>query len=231
LIVNVAHLQALPATVASPQYFLLDNAIEILANGGVTLVSKHTGPSPEFNSAQFVFDASATDEGFGTPGNGEVSFGFIWKNPSDADAVVNINGYIALNGLCSVISNGGWFGEGFSNLYVSTSLRINELWNPPPEPMEQPSQSQQALSLSCDSIGLFASSHTAFENLFRGFDLQYSQLVFPPKGTAIFEVVCSFFTWSHDGVAHGSFKDNGREVFSPGVLITVLPSLTTQAAV
>ncbi len=231
LIANVAHLQAIPATVASPTYFLLDTATEISSNGGVTLVSKHIGPSPEFNSAQFHFDGDAADAGFGTPGSGEVSFGFLWQNPSHVSAVINIDGYIALNGLCSVISNGGFWGKGFSNLSISTSLIINELWNSPPtSPIEQPSQSQQALSLSCDSIGPFASSHIAFENLFRGFDLQFSQLVVPPKGTVGFEVVCTLFTWMNDGAAHGIFNDRGREAFSPGVLIAVLPSLTATRA-
>ncbi len=42
LIANVAHLQAIPATVASPTYFLLDTATEISSNGGVTPLFPNT---------------------------------------------------------------------------------------------------------------------------------------------------------------------------------------------
>src|SRR5260221_1325603 len=189
---------ALPDAPARP--VLLDTATEIVvgspnSSAFFTQISTGTGPGSASNFAQFQFDKSFGEPGiidFGTIGEVEVSFGFLLQNPSDNNAVVNVDCYILLNGFCWVFSDGGFLpGNRFSRLYVDAILVIHELWNEPPtSPIEQPYQSRNALDISCDSWGFLASVGHDEGNLFRGFDLGYSQFVLLPKGTAMFQVIC-----------------------------------------
>ena len=119
----------------------------------ITLDSSHIGPTPENNWARFFHDVSHGD-GFDV-GSGVVSFGFLWQNPSDKAVVVNVHGYLVLDGFCSVFSNGGFIALAFAELNVDADLVIHELWNDPPtSPVAQSTQSQNALTLSCESLGI-----------------------------------------------------------------------------
>ena len=199
---------------APAQHVLLDTATEIFASSGITLDSSHIGPTPESNFAKFLWKASAGDAGFSTPFGETVSFGFLWQNPSDSQAVVSADGYIVLNGFCSVFSDGDFFGTGVSRLSVDVGLQISELWNDPP--------TQNALSLYCDSFGFLAAGNADGQSLFRGFDLLSSQFVVPPKGTVGFSVFCNFFAEMFNGQTENDFSFGGRQLLCPGVLLNVL---------
>src|SRR4051794_159738 len=153
------HFETLALPDAPAQHFLLDTATEISATSGITLDSTHIGPIPENNSARFIYDASVGDIKFGHANVEQVSFGFLWQNPRrKRNAIVSIQGFIVLNGLCLVHSNGAIIlSGGFSHLSIDVDLFIHELWNDPPtSPIQQSGQSQTALpDLSCNSIGAF----------------------------------------------------------------------------
>ena len=153
------------------------------------------------------------------------SFGFLWQNPSDNYAVVNVDGYIVLNGYLTVLADGGYVVlNDFSQLRVDASLDIHELWNEPfTSPIRQPAQSQSALDLDVSVAGIVAPGGIDGQNLYRGFDLQYSQFVMPPKGLAMFVVSSGIATTIRNGQAYAYFDGPSQQVLSPGVLITVLP--------
>jgi hypothetical protein len=224
LSVRLANLKALPPPPDAPaQFVVLDTAAEIFTFPGITLDFMHVGPSPEYNSAKFLLKASAGEAGFNA--FEQVSFGgFFWQNPSDRPVVVNVHGYIVLNGLCSVFSDGGpFFGSRFSHLFVDVDLQIHELWNDPAtSPIGQPGQSQNALSLRCDSSGFLDTGCANGESLFRGFDLQFNQFMVPPKGIARFDIDCLFSSFMGNGETQSDFSFGGRQLLCPGVLLNVL---------
>jgi hypothetical protein len=202
------------------EFFLLDTAAEITALG-ITLDSSHIGPTPENNWARFFHDVSHGD-GFDV-GSGVVSFGFLWQNPSDKAVVVNVHGYLVLDGFCSVFSNGGFIALAFAELNVDADLVIHELWNDPPtSPVAQSTQSQNALTLSCESLGFIEPGCADGRSLAAGFDLEFDQFMMPPKGTAMFEVSCSLDWSMDDGEIQSDFSFGDRRVLCPGVLIAVL---------
>jgi hypothetical protein len=210
---------------APTQYILLDTATEISASPEITLDATHIGPVPENNWARFFYDADYHGgASFGSGGDPSVSFGFLWQNPSDISTVINVHGYILLNGSCAIFSDGGVFADSASNLSVNANLIISELWNEPPtSPVAQLSQSQNVLELDCLNFGLFQPGCTQGQDgLFKSFDLEYSQLVLPPKGAAMIEVSCELRWNANDGEIQVDFSSGGRQLLCPGVLIAVL---------
>ena len=195
------------------QRFLLDTASEIATTPGLEPVAKHIGP--QNNSAQFHLSPR-------TSGFEQVDFGFLWKNPSDQSAMVNVDGYLILNGICQILVSGDFFGD-FSNVQIDAFLRIHQLWNSPPtSPAPQSSQFQRALDMVLDNPGPFSGGDISSENLFRGFDLQFSTLVVPPLASAGFEILCQIFFSNDDGEVTLFFSNQGRQVLCPGVLLTVM---------
>ena len=195
------------------QRFLLDTASEIATTPGLAPVAKHIGP--QNNSARFHLES--TGSGFE-----QVDFGFLWKNPSDQSALVNVDGYLILNGICQILVSGDFFGIS-SGVQIDAFLRIHQLWNSPPtSPAPQSSQYQLALDMALDNPGPFSGGDISSENLFRGFDLQYSTLVVPPLASAGFEILCQIFYANDDGEVTLFFSDQGRQVLCPGVLLTVM---------
>ena len=168
-----------------------------------------TASSGLLNGEQYIHFES-TDSGFE-----QVDFGFPWQNPNDQPALVNVDGYLILNGLCQVLVSGDFFGIS-SSLEIRTFLRIHELWNSPPtSPAPQSSQFQRALEIDLENPGPFSGGEISSENLFRGFDLQYSSFMVPPLAPEIFYA-------NDDGEVNLVFSDQGRQVLCPGVLLTVM---------
>ena len=206
---NLSTLQVPP----NVQRFLLDTASEIATTPGLEPVAKHIGP--QNNSAQFHLES--TGGGFE-----QVDFGFLWKNPSNQPTLVNVDGYLILNGLCQVLVSGDFFGIS-SGVRIDAFLRIHQLWNSPPtSPAPQSSQYQLALEIDLDNPGPFSGGEISSENLFRGFDLQYSSLMVPPLAPAGFEILCQIFYYNDDGEVNLFFSNEGRQVLCPGVLLTVM---------
>jgi hypothetical protein len=143
---TVEYLKTLTATAEPIQRFLLDTASDVTATPGLTLDS--TVIAPTNNSAKFFLLSTP-------PGTDEaVSFGFTWENTSDRSAVVNVDGYLVLDGSCQAIAFGG-VTEGFRlcHLFVDAHLNIQELWNQPPTtPIRQ--AGQDALALQADGSTL-----------------------------------------------------------------------------
>lgn len=200
--------------------FLLDTANEISSTSGINLSSTHIGPQQ--NTLEFQLDTQNAD------GTEAVSFGFLWQNPRDKYVVVNVDGYLVLNGICQAIARGGLVEDGSSRLSITSTLNIHELWNDPPtSPVSQPGQSQSALELFADATGWFYDSQINDATLFRGYDLQYELFLLPPNGVALFEVGCSLYYQNTNNGQFGSeanfvFRNLGRQVLCDAVLVGLL---------
>lgn len=206
------------------QTFFLDTATEISATPGISLDATHLGAAPETNWARFFYDVSRGDEGWFFVGGDSVSFGFVWQNPRDEFAVVNVTGFLVFNGSCTVLSDGGFIViKNFSRLSVDAELAIHELWNDPPtSPVAQPAQSWGLLRLFCDSSGLAAPGNIDGENVNRGLSVGFDQLVVPPRGSVRLEVACNLFWNIHSGETQSDFSFGDRRLSCPGVLIGML---------
>jgi hypothetical protein len=215
----VEHLKTLAPPAAPVQRILLETAADISATPGLTLDATQVAP---LNNTANLFLFSENEARVEA-----VSFGFIWQNASDKYAVVNVDGYLVLNGNFQAIAYGGaHLPLDFRNsrVMVDASLNIQELWNQPPtSPVRQASQDWRVLSIEADASGWFDDTHIVTQSLYRGVVLQYTQLVLPPQGTARIEVSCVLTSISREGQGRFIFRDFGRQVLGYGVLIGVLP--------
>jgi hypothetical protein len=215
---NVVGLTKYDVPPASPfKYFLLDTATQISATSRISLAAQNIGATQ--NWAEFQFDTGNSD-------TQEVSFEFSWQNATANYQVVNVDGYLVLNGECQALADSGAaliLPGGSSDVNVYAKLYLLETWQPNGDTTPIQADSAQALHLYADGGGWFDSVGAILDQkLFRGFDLQYQLLVIPPGGVLNVQVACSCSCTIDSGSANYIFNTLGRQVLSPGVLITVV---------
>ena len=202
-------------TEAAPKFYeVLDRPFLIWPTPGVYMHAEQREP---WNSwAKFTLDSSSRQ------GHEEVSFYFLWQNPSDAYEVIHVDAYLVLNGFGLVQSEGGFFdGIRSSTLEVFARLGLLEWWNQPPtSPYQQVAQSQLALYLSVNTGGWFDDDATESGGVSRGFDLHYNFFVVPPGGVVVFDVDVELnsYTGADSGSIHADFAGD-FEVLCPAVWI------------
>lgn len=172
--------------------------------------------------AKFQFRSEA-DSGFR-----EVTFYYLWRNPSDRFAVVNVDGFLILNGFCRAHQSGGYFpGNRITTIRLSGSMALFEWWNQPPtQPLSQASLTQTLFTLSADAgDGFGGDSSTVSKNVFRGCDLQYSLFLVPPSAVTVIEVSALLNHSSGQDGSHNvlvDFESGDFHAMSPFVLISIL---------
>jgi len=173
---------------ATPTFILLDTPFFIWAEPSNWLIDSHVSRKESF--AKVRFEESAKDQLPRIPHR--VSFYYVWENDeSDRTALLNVTTYVVLKGWCEASVGPPDLRPipAKATLDVSAELALFEWWNQPPtSPLSQKSQTAQALSLHASAFGPFSSGDTETENLFNGYDLQYSLFAVPPKGLAVFQV-------------------------------------------
>jgi hypothetical protein len=137
------------------------------------------------------------DEVYGS----QLTFFYLWSNPSDYYAVVNANCSLVFTGTCVVDANTGIFDGGKSDVSCTASLWPLEWWNPSEVyPPPQPGQVWyvDGFPINADGSG-FWSVDDSDVNFLTGAarDLHYVLFAVPPGALAIFEVGVRF-NWSVD---------------------------------
>lgn len=171
--------------------------------------------------AKFKFDSGKTS------GAEEFTFYYLWENPSDRHALVNIDGYLVATGHLQTGQNGGNFpGNRFANVTLTGHLYPLEWWNQPPtSPVAQTDQSQQIAYLATgDGGGWGNPGEIDVANVFRGCDVRYGLFLLPPHGVTVIEVTLtvSYNTGRDSGHVYVDFETGDFKVMSPFVLIAVL---------
>jgi hypothetical protein len=118
-----------------------------------------------------------------------VSFYYVWENPSNNPALVNVETYIVYKGFveAGLYRNIILPQEGF--LDVRATLRIFEWWNQPPtQPVRNGTQFTFPVSLTVHSGGFWDPGDSQFTYVLDGFDPKYNLFTMPPKGVAVFDV-------------------------------------------
>lgn len=176
-----------------------------------------------FNShAKFFFSSTA---GSGTR---ELTFYYLWSNPVDRFAVINIDGYLALNGFCRAGEDGGfWPGSRFTSINLTTKMVPLEWWNQPPtSPLFQSSQQEIALNFSASGGGGFGDvGAIEARRVTRASGLGYNHFLIPPLGVTVIEytLVASFNSGQDASPSVLVDFDSGDfRVTSPFVTIQIL---------
>jgi hypothetical protein len=156
--------------------------------------------------------------------NENMTFYFLWNNPSDAFAVVNVDGYLVVDGFCVGKSEGGFLpGFRYSLIDMNAELHLLEWWNQPPtEPLSQFGQNQNVVNLSTNTGGFMDSDAVAFQHVFRGYDLRHELFVIPPRETVVIEVALMLTYGSNHGSVDIDLSSGNFQVMCPAVLIAVV---------
>ncbi len=159
---------------------------------------------------------------------GDVKFYFLWSNPKDKVAVINVDGYAIFHGYAYVGVGGGIFpGDRMASVSVDGRLDILEWWNQPPtQPPTQPDQLVNVASLRVTAYGWSEVGAIDAREIYRGYDLRHTLFLVPPFGTLVFTVTAavSLSTGSDSGFAQIDFASGAYQVGSPAVLVAVLSS-------
>jgi hypothetical protein len=157
----------------------------------------------------------------------ELSFYYLWRNPSDRFAVINIDGYLVLNGFCQAGQDGGFFpGSRSTSLSLKTTMVPLEWWNQPPtSPLFQASQSETVLSFSArGSQGFGDVGAIESRSISRASGLGYNLFLIPPHGVTVIEysLVASFSSADGSHNVLVDFDSGDFRVMSPFVVIQTL---------
>jgi hypothetical protein len=203
-------LQSYSPPPASPfHYFLLDTATQISSTSKLALAS--TNIAPTNNWAEFKFEAT------GGPAQ-SVMFTFEWENASDVFALVNVHGYLVLNGEVEAIAGGGFFPGNTTEAhsYVKLSLSVAGA-------QQQIFVDQEAWPVvRAVYDGYYSGGQIQAQPELRGFDLEVDLLIVPPGASLTVELAYDLSFSIDDGQVDYVFTSLGRKVLSPGVLIVVV---------
>lgn len=216
---NFELLAALPPKVGSPRFQLLKKPLFILPSRTIAPEESEVIPGKSFVKFRGRMDRVPLFFG-------NVKFYYLWNNPDNKFSVINVDGYIIFNGHGNVGADGGTFpGSRSASLSITGRLDILEWENQPPtQPVAQPDQSVEALSLSVSAPGFFEAGALQEKDIFRGYDLRHTLLIVPPLATLIFTVNAEVGAscGSNSGLAEFDFASGRFQVGSPGVLVTLL---------
>ena len=217
------HLTTITSSFA-PNYVLLNAPFLIWTTPGMFFDNSQTVPSNSWAKVKVQ-----SEHPLKPSGSEDLSFYFLWENPSDRYAVANVDAYLVLNGFLQADAPGGFFaGDRRSTVSVKASFYLLEWWNQPPtQPSWQVDQSRDALSVSAYAGDMFDDYHIASDSVFRGYDLRYEFFLIPPNGVVVFEVTMNVsYGAGQDNGGHGSiladFDSGDLEVICPAVLVAVL---------
>ncbi len=208
-----------------PYYVTLDKPFLIWPTSGLFFQDSHYEPWNSWGKVKL--DSSKSSSDYPNLFREELGFYFLWENPVNKWAVINVDGYLIQNGFCSVQSDSGFFaGDRRSSVSIYSNLRLLEWWNQPPtQPLFQTDQSQIIFSISCYSGDMFDfDGGFNGDHIFRGSDSRYNLFLIPPNGVSVFEVISiiSYSNGINGGSAHVDFASNDFKITCPFVLLAIL---------
>jgi hypothetical protein len=160
-------------------------------------------------------------------GNENLRFIFVWENPSDKWAVVNVESYLAVNGACDAFAEGGFIAGSINSVFVQASLNVWEWWNQPPTMLSpQATQTRGILALATHGGGFLSNlggGNVESKSASGIKDLRRTLFSLPPHGVAVFEVALEcFYDNTGGGMIQANFASGDFGVKCPAVVIAVL---------
>jgi hypothetical protein len=163
--------------------------------------------------------------------NDDLNFYFIWQNSTGQDAVINVNSFLMLDGLCNAwghnewVSNPwGWQAFGHAEVAITAQLSLLEWWNQPPTtPLKQPGQRQEVLNLAHN--GHWAGGGPSIgtdENVSNNYHLTYDTFGIPADKVAVFEVGLKIVLYGWDGRCSADFSTDPFTIVCPRLELEIL---------
>ena len=180
----------------------------------------------DVNVAPYHSMAKITMESSKTLGREELGFYFIWRNPRDRFAVVNIDTLLMFHGQLEASQGGGfWPGSRSASISAEGRLHVFEWWNhPPTEPFLQTDQTQSVANAHIGGGGFGDVGGIIPQDVFRTVSLGYSHFLMPPNAVTVIEVTAGFpySTGSDSGRVRADFNSGDFQLACPYVLIGIL---------
>ena len=160
-------------------------------------------------------------------GNENLRFIFVWENPNDKWAVVNVESNLAVNGVCDAFAEGGFLAGSLNGVFVQASLNVWEWWNHPPTMLSpQATQTQKVVAVTVSGGGFLSNLGGGSVDSASAsgiFDVRRTLFSLPPNGVAVFEVTLEFFyDNTNGGMIQANFASGDFGVKCPAVVIAVL---------
>jgi hypothetical protein len=215
---NLETVAALPRTLGTPQYVLLNEPFLIWPSNSVDLEASEVVPSDSWAK----FRVRIED---GRRFIGDVKFYYLWSNPVDKYAVIDVDGYAIFHGFGYVGTGGGLLpGDRMASASVDGRLEIYEWTQPPTQPIPQPDQFVDVATLKVTAYGWGEVGAIESRNIHRGYDLRHTTMVVRPFGVLVFAVTAfvSCATGSDSGLAEVDFASGDFRVGSPAVVVAIL---------
>jgi hypothetical protein len=200
-------------------FVVLDTPVSILWSYDKFLTSSHI--QPWNNVAKYSGTWDSPTHGYGVD---HLLFAFVWQNPSDRYAVVNVESYLMLNGFCQAWASGGFLPDNYADLAIVVELNILEYWNDPPTSVPQQSGSSQIpVVLYAKATGFLDLGDYESSGINGSYDVNYHEFAVPPGGVAIFEVTLAMVRYMRgDSFTSYDFASGDFEVMCPALLIGIL---------
>lgn len=199
-----------------PAFEVVDTPFIIWPTNGLELADSQIQP---WNNTAKVHALWRGDEGYEN-----LRFIFVWDNPKDTGAVVNVESYLAVNGSCDAFTEPGIFFGSINTVWVQASLNVWEWWNQPPTMLPpQATQVQHVLTIAASGGGFASGGGVESKSAAGLFDVKRTLFALPPKGVAVFEVTLEFFYSNNGGgMIQARFAHGDLGVMCPAVVIAVL---------
>jgi hypothetical protein len=181
------------------------------------LKSSNVG-EPNDNWAKIRIDSTSDSANY------EVNFLYLWENPSDLQATVDVQTHLGFFGYCSVSCGSGiLYGISHSQSQIAAQLNIYAWWEQDPTfgPSVLSSNSWPVEDLLVEGPGLFRPPPSKWEYVQSLPNLTYNKLAVPPGDTAVFEVNATFTVSQDNGEAIFDFNQYGWEIYNPFLTLDI----------
>jgi hypothetical protein len=202
-----------------PAFEVVDIPFLIWPTNNLELEDSHTEPWNNTAKVRGLWS--------GSTGSENLRFIFVWENPIDKWAVVNVESYLAVNGACDAFAEGGFLAGSLNSVFVQASLNVWEWWNNPPTMLSpQATQAQRVLAVAASGGGPLSNlggGSVDSKSASGIHDLRRTLFSLPPNGVAVFEVALEFFyDNTGGGMIQANFASGDFGVKCPAVVIAVL---------
>jgi hypothetical protein len=149
-----------------------------------------------------------------------VRFFFVWENPNDYLAVINIRASLIARGQCKVSAYPGLFLGGWSSLFLTTQLRAHLSGTV----IGGNAQEQKITSLGADTWGSIVGGDKSsdLEDIFSEKNLAIEQIIVEPRQMVIIDVKLLAIYYIDNGRVDLVFARDHPYVACPAVTIEVL---------
>jgi hypothetical protein len=216
--------RAVSALAPADSFYSVGAADGITATSGIDLTAQTIAPFA--NTAQITVDEPS---GVGAL-DGLVEFLFSWQNPTGQDLMCTLTGVLGVTATAIVTADGYWWPFTPSpvsqiDVYAELDVTLVDAFGNITSPPYQSTQAQQAAHLSVEG-GFFEEGAIAGQDIFRGYILQYTDLIVPAGATLDLSLTCEIVWLGYNGGCQFIAAGDGRELSAFGVFINTKPAPT-----